>query len=286
MTTRNGEAGVLDRCGLAAISETESSVGRQLLASLEWDQAAFLAHEGRFRSPGYAWYRDALHNWSRVWEYPYVYYHVRRWLTHRGDRPRALVADVGSGVTFFPFAVAQLGCNVICTDTDPVCTHDICRAAEVVPHAAGKVSFRPAAEHRMPFADEELDAAYCVSVLEHVADADWMGTEIARILRKGGLFLVTMDLDLRGDQSIGVKEFYRLVRSLHQNFVRVFPETTVHPRDLLTSASGQYAERPPSVLGTSYGLLRGRCRVRDVASAIRRRPPYHLACGGWVLERR
>jgi 2-polyprenyl-6-hydroxyphenyl methylase/3-demethylubiquinone-9 3-methyltransferase len=193
---------------------------------------------------------------------------------------------VGCGVTFFPFAVARLGCRVTCTDTDPICARDIRRAAGVVPQAPGNVSFRPADEYSMPFADGELDAVYCISVMEHVPDPDRFATEIARTLRKGGRLFVTIDLDLRGDQSIGVKDFYRLVRLFEKYFVQVLPETTVHPRDVLTSASGQYAVRPSGVLGTSYGLLRGRCRFRDVVAAMTRRPPYHLACGGWVLDRR
>jgi hypothetical protein len=50
-----------------------------------------------------------------------------------------------------------------------------------------------------------------------------------------------MDLDLRGDQLVGVKEFHRLIRSLKERCVPVFPETTAHQRDRLACAPGEYA---------------------------------------------
>ena len=66
-----------DRSGLATLSDIETAEWRELYAVMEKEQAEVLAQESRFRSLEYKWPRDPLHNWSRVWEYPYVYHHLR-----------------------------------------------------------------------------------------------------------------------------------------------------------------------------------------------------------------
>ena len=49
------------------------------------------------------WVTDPLHQWSRQWEYPYVVARIQALLASQGEKPiRAL--DVGSGITFLPFA--------------------------------------------------------------------------------------------------------------------------------------------------------------------------------------
>src|SRR5690349_2142457 len=110
-----------EHIGLAARSDFDSSDWREIFATLERQQMEFLAKEPLFRSKEYPWPRDPLHCWSRAWEYPYAYYHLREWRRGWPKTGLPLVVDVGSGVTFFPFSVAELGCHVVCTDPDPVC---------------------------------------------------------------------------------------------------------------------------------------------------------------------
>ncbi len=45
-------------------------------------------------------------------------------------------------------------------------------------------------EQRLPFADDTFGAAMCANLLHHVADPDRAVSELARILRPGGLLLV------------------------------------------------------------------------------------------------
>ena len=49
----------------------------------------------------------------------------------------------------------------------------------------------------MPFQDNEADAVYCVSVLEHIPNPERTVKEVARILQPGGVFVLTIDLDLQ-----------------------------------------------------------------------------------------
>ena len=152
-----------------AVSDLVSPPFCRLFDRLERDQEAFLAQESRFRSPGYRWPRKPLHNWSRAWEYPYVFHALESWRcalgqeggkdcqgdgpifaeTKIGTIPDAkigtvptlpLVADVGSGATFFSFSVARLGCRVVCTDVDAFAGDDLRRASEVLPQRPSRSS--------------------------------------------------------------------------------------------------------------------------------------------------
>src|SRR5258708_6380117 len=122
-----------NRSGLAALSDLSTPEWRRLFAMLEEEQAGFLAREGDFRGPMYKWPRDPLHWWSRAWEYPYVYFHLQRQRELWDAEYVPWVVDLGSGVTFFPFAAARLGYRVTCADIDPICSRDLSRARSVIP---------------------------------------------------------------------------------------------------------------------------------------------------------
>jgi SAM-dependent methyltransferase len=228
----------LDRCGLAPASDLERLEVRQLQALLEREQADFLAREADFRSPSYPWPRDALHNWSRVWEYPYVHHHVQRWLATQPAGRLPLLVDVGCGVTFLPFALARQGLRVVGLDTDPLCVHDLARAAAVVQAAPGGVEARCIVDGRLPLADGEADGAICVSVLEHIPDFAASIADIARVLKPGGLLVLTLDMSWRDDHAITAGPFQQLRTSLEERFTYVHPQTSVHPGDLLRSDRG------------------------------------------------
>jgi SAM-dependent methyltransferase len=276
-----------ERSGLAALSDLQTPQWKETTALLEAEQTAFAAQESRFRSPEYKWSRDPLHTCTRIWEYPYAYHHLRAWAARRAGSGLPRVADVGSGVTFFPFAVAKLGFDVVCSDTDPVAETDMNRAAKVLPHAPGRVSFRASRGARMPFEDGELDAAYCISVLEHVpARAAFVG-ELARALKPGGLLVLTMDIDLGGGGDISPADYAVTRAALDRAFVVVRPEAFVHPLDMLHSLTGPYPFPRPTAAAHHWNEL----KQRVIKPLLGRKPggtvqPQHLAVQGLILERR
>lgn len=228
-----------DRAGIAALSDLERTEWKEIYSALAAEQDAFLAKEKYFRSANYRWPKNALNNWSRIWEYPFVYHNLKRWQIEEGlSRPR--VIDVGSGVTFFPFALAKLGFDVVCTDIDPICHDDLGRAAQYVDHEPGRVDFRLATESALPFGDAEVDAAYCISVIEHVPDIEGFVRELARILKPGAPLILTIDLDLRGDHELGPAARTRLMDELEEYFLFALPNRTVHPADILDSSTGPF----------------------------------------------
>ena len=280
---------VFNGSGLAALSDLASPEHQDVFSILEKEQRTFLERESEFRSEEYKWPRDPLHNWSRVWEYPYVYYHLAAYFKALPHNPIPVVADVGSGVTFFPFSLAKLGYRVICTDIDAVCDRDLALASACVPHSPGTVEFRLIKNSSLPFRDSECDAVYCISVLEHIPDFEETVAEIARILKPGGLCLLTCDINLRHDDSLQLDRdgFARLTSVIDKFFVRICPERTIHPVDILTTKNSLYPLETPGIAGYGWRLV----KQKILKPLLAQKPgnvsigPPHVAVLGLVLRK-
>jgi len=285
MQVSSNEDHLFDRSGIAALSDLRSLRCRELVAHLEKEQQAFLDRAREFRSPEYKWPHDSLHSWSRIWEYPYVYHHLERLCARCPVSGSLHVLDLGSGVTFFPFSVARLGCQVTCADIDPVCERDLARAIRVIDGRPGRVDFRLVNGPVLPFRDHEVDIVYCISVIEHIDRFEDTFDEITRILKPEGMLLLTFDLDLQGGPQLGISEYRRLTAKAKEHFVLVYPETTPHPSDMLRSSHGPYGFQPP--LGNAR---REYPRIRKIIRRILGRRPaqpfsYSLAVMGQVLKK-
>jgi SAM-dependent methyltransferase len=228
----------LERLGLASVSDLAIPEMQRLRRYLQIRQDEFLLEEKNFRSAEYKWPSDSLNWWSRIWEYPYIFYHLAK-LKQAIPGRQLYIADYGSGVTFFPFALAKEGFQVRCMDIDVICGADIQKAAQRVDASPGAVDFELVNGGRLLSRDQAFDAVYSVSVLEHMPRPGEIVSEIARILKPGGLFLLTFDVDLCGHLEIGVEGYRRLRDALNANFMMEFPEITAHPMDMLTTSNGQ-----------------------------------------------
>jgi 2-polyprenyl-3-methyl-5-hydroxy-6-metoxy-1,4-benzoquinol methylase len=277
---------LFERCGIAALSDIQTSQWRDLFDNLERDQAAFLSHQGEFRTTQYKWPLDALHTWSRVWEYPYVYFHLASWRRTYSGLTLPKVADIGSGVTFFPFSVARLGFHVICSDPDPVCGRELALATSVVEHMPGEIRFRRIANATLPFENAECDVIYCISVLEHVEDFTTTLAEISRCLKPRGLFCLTTDLDLQGNADISVERYTVLVTAINDFFDPLFPQTSIHPADLLTNVTGPYPMYTVTRTTKAYHFFKQELVKGFLGLPPRPLLPWHLAVQGWVLRKR
>lgn len=230
---------LFDFTGFSARTDLEENDWKVCFDVLEQEQAEFLKYEHNFRSKEYRWPRDPLHAWSRLWEYPYVYHHLQK-IQGRKSVEKLQILDFGSGVTFFPFAVAKLGCNVTCADIDPVVAVDIPVAAKLIQPTLGNVNVALIQNGRIPVESESQDVVYCISVLEHIPNFESVIDEIARVLKPDGQLILTVDIDLRGNFELGVDEFERLQAKLDKYFMKKHPERPVHPCNLLTTANSPY----------------------------------------------
>lgn len=274
---------VFERCGFASLSDLDEPSWASLLSFLEKEQESFLAQEARFRSPDYPWPKDPLHTFSRIWEYPYAYYHLKKWKGQNAADKRPVAVDIGSGVTFFPFSAARLGFDVVCVDPDPVCFKDLARAAAVTDAAPGSVRGVQASGERIPLPDGQADVVYCISVLEHMPSYEGTVREMARLLKPDGLLLLTIDVNADRTSEISLENHRKLIPLLRERFEYVHPEITIHPSDLLHSNAG-----PCPMWSPPGSLLRQALRPfgRRVKAWLGWKPSLFLLCQGFVMRKK
>jgi SAM-dependent methyltransferase len=222
------------------------------------------------------WVLDPLHQWSRRWEYPFVVHA----LTGSGVRK---VLDAGAGFTFFPYFVAGLpGVDqVLCVDSDDLAG----LYSNVTLTEERQVIFQAGDLRRLPIADGGVDAAYCISVLEHTKSYEHVVTELRRVVAPGGLLIVTFDISLDGLAEIPIATATNLIAHLSDAFVPVSAprEIDLTRRDLLTTArSGSVDKsrlpwRRPFLSLAKASVKRGRlptARMKNLScyGAVFRRP--------------
>ena len=145
------------------------------------------------------WVSDPLHNWSRQWEYPFVFNCIR---STTGDKNNPLaILDAGSGVTFFPYFIqhAYNATHVHTCDRDASYTEVFDRIYAGVDK---KVTFSCTEIQRTGYEDNFFDLVYCISVLEHTADYAATIAEFLRITKPHGKLIVTFDISLDGTREI------------------------------------------------------------------------------------
>lgn len=180
--------------GIPAIPAYEQLTGSAEFADIRRYSDRFIAtNRQALRNYRRRWVADPLHQWSRQWEYPFVLGALADEFAGRPFR----VLDAGSGVTFFPFLVAErLSAEVHCCDHDPALEPIV---TEINQLATAPVSFRTADLHALPYEDSSFDAVCCVSVLEHTDRRGDAVRELRRVLRPGGVLLLTIDLPTEPD---------------------------------------------------------------------------------------
>lgn len=213
----------------------------------------------------------------------------RRGRRFRGPSQRIL----GAELPFFRFSLAKLGYRIVCSDIDHICGRDLALARELVPHAPGTVDFRLIEGATLPFQDSECDVICCISVLEHIPDFAKTIAEMARILKPGGLCLITCDINLRpeDDLQLDVAHYEQLRSLIGEAFHTIWPEHTIHPSDLLTTLNSSYPVNTPTAPGIARMAARF-TKQRILKPLLGREPgkidyrPPHLAVLGLVLQKR
>jgi 2-polyprenyl-6-hydroxyphenyl methylase/3-demethylubiquinone-9 3-methyltransferase len=110
--------------------------------------------------------------------------------TYLRDSERWLDAGCGSG--YFARELACAGVDVVGVDAALGMVEESTARAASEPHAA-RMSFQQVETiERLPFADASFDGVLCSSVIEYVPDYAQALRELSRVLRPGGVLLVTV----------------------------------------------------------------------------------------------
>jgi len=142
-----------------------------------------------YRQQGHAWWDDDVGEFStiRFFINPVRFGFFQRILAQarRLERGKRSFLDVGCGGGILAEEFARAGFAVTGVDPAPE-TIATARA-----HAAASglaIDYQVGSGEQLPFAAASFDHVACCDVLEHVDDVDRVVSEIARVLRPGGLF--------------------------------------------------------------------------------------------------
>lgn len=118
------------------------------------------------------------------WRVPYFEKVLRNTLGNNLENISLL--DVGSGGGFLAEAFARMGCRVTGIDL----SEESAQTADAHARSSSlKIHCQAGAGTALPYADDSFDVVACCDVLEHISDWEGAITEIARVLKPGGLFL-------------------------------------------------------------------------------------------------
>lgn len=127
-------------------------------------------------------------NWSKLWEYPWLWHHGLGAVDWRGKR----VLDLGSEQSPFPWWLATKGAKVTLVETG----RNWIEQWEAVRTALGgvPVDWQIVESCRLSFPDQAFDVVTSFSVIEHQDDKELALAEVARVLKPGGLFALSFDV--------------------------------------------------------------------------------------------
>jgi 2-polyprenyl-6-hydroxyphenyl methylase/3-demethylubiquinone-9 3-methyltransferase len=108
------------------------------------------------------------------------------WFDRHIDWDAKMVLDLGCAGGFMAEAMTNKGAKV--TGIDPA-AQAIAAATARAEQMDQTIQYNVGVGENLPYPDDHFDAVVCVDVLEHVADLNKVLTEVARVLKSGGLFL-------------------------------------------------------------------------------------------------
>ena len=115
-------------------------------------------------------------------------------LTDRAEvGPDSRVLDVGTGTGFIAAGVAPRARHVVGVDSSPAML--AVAAGNAAALGLGNVSLVEGGVDALPVADDSVDAAVANMVLHHAPDPAGMLTEMARVVRPGGIVAVTDEVE-------------------------------------------------------------------------------------------
>uniref|UniRef100_A0A7S4GHZ8 Methyltransferase type 11 domain-containing protein n=1 Tax=Eutreptiella gymnastica TaxID=73025 RepID=A0A7S4GHZ8_9EUGL len=216
--------------------------------------------------------------WSREYEYVFHFSAIHRFLPDNGT-----VFDLGCGVNFFMWALARSVPSVRLhgLDNNPAFQAVL---EDVAQMEGAAFTFKLAdLERPLPAPSSSADVVYCVSVLEHMSEPMPLVREVDRVLRPGGVFVVTFDV-LTSKKAASLRKLFhttvalamQLLQRLDSVFERVVPSSQgamkkadfyrpglLHPRDG-PSTTPEYMKAFPLVV--YCGVWRKRQAVPGTAT--------------------
>ena len=234
------------RTGIPLLSELDAHLkSDEYRGHVEFNRQFLATNDAAMEKYGKLWAKDTFRLWSRRWEYPFAAQRIIQFAEHQPDGPLR-VLDAGSGVTYFPYYLCSEipRAEVTCLDSNPA-YHEMFDAINPAMPSA-RVKFVEAMLQKIPLPDDSFDAICCISVLEHTNNYSEILDEYSRVVRPGGLLVLTFDLSLDGKFEVPKTQAQELLKSIAGKF-------NVSPGDdLLKELSRMDEPERHGILTTDY----------------------------------
>ena len=223
----------------ASISDLELEEWKRAYGDLEKFSNSYVNFiiEHKLVSKDYLWPIDPVHNITRIWEYPYAFHQLTKYLPLCTGAKAPKVFDVGSALTFLPSFLASLGYEVKASDSDPAMKRnfELIKSYPGIPSGVKDVGYTTCdCKNITTESDSYYDALVCISVLEHIKERGQAIKEFGRILKPGGVLILTVDIKLHPScPALGPEEIFSLREDLCEHFDFPEPERQVHSLDVL-----------------------------------------------------
>lgn len=201
-----------------------------------------------------SWVLDPLHQWSRQWEYPFIYQCISEYVDNSDT---VNILDAGAGFTFFPHYIAETipSTKITCVDSDKSLKE---LYDEVSAKDNNAVEFVVSDLRRIDLEDKKYDVVYCVSVLEHTNDYENIVAELSRVSKDTSLLIVTFDVALSGKSDIPIHKAMSLIDTINN----YFPNSNIVSGDLLNIqtqgdivSTGYFIDKDKSLLPWRFPIL-------------------------------
>lgn len=245
-----------EKSGLANKSVLKNNNYLKLFYKLEKSQQNFLKKLSLINTHGYfiKWPKDTLHWWSRIWEYPYVFYHIQRFIKKTSEN-NIKILDFGSGVNFFPFAISELGHKVLCVDNDENCIKSLIELQNINT-LRNYVQPKLNKGINIPFDDKSIDILYSVSVFEHVPNLELLIDEIYRVMKDTGILIFTFDVSLNRFHELNVDNYDQFINLLFKKFEPVYNYQPIHPNQILNSKNSPFPYKTNSLKKRTLNIFK------------------------------
>lgn len=229
--------------GFADINDYDFPWWKKAFKELEKAQNDFLSTNPH--PSDYHWPIDALHNFIRSWEYPYVYQNI---LNIFPKNKKLNILDVGSGITFFPYALSKLSHQVTALDNDKKTLTGLEIANKSIKSQYKKLNVVIEDAKKMSFKSGTFDLVYSISVLEHIPSNQLVIKELSRVLKKDGFCILTFDVNLNENEiGLNPEKFKKLRQEIDNHFNFYYLERIVHPLDLVSTKNSKYPLKENSI---------------------------------------
>jgi len=170
-------------------------------------------------------------HWSRIYEFPWAYGAI---LSCTALKAGQEVLESGCGVTPLPFWLAAGGFHVTGVDLDRSCEPKWRSDGVPCRPDPSLTRFECGDMLDLPRRDESVDVVYSVSAVEHTSNRVKAVAEMLRILKRGGLLVLTLDADICNTALVSWPELFQIQRLLETATTPALPCRHVVPSRLLT----------------------------------------------------